>query len=297
MKKPWQKNLETILGVLIGNALLAFTVAAFMVPHGIIMGGATGIGLTISHYLPIQLSLIILAVNACLFLLGAVTLGKKFVITTIASTFLYPACLTVMQAIPGITRLTDNIMLATLYGGALLGLGVGMIVRVGSSTGGTDILALVFNKWFHVSVAVLMYIVDFAVLGAQAVFSDSEQIMYGILALVIETFVLNRVMLMGQSQIQLFVISEKYEEIRERMLKEQNVGVTMVHVETGYGKENKKAVLCVIHNRKLYATNEMIHAIDEKAFITISQINEVKGRGFTLERESYSEAGEAKKES
>ncbi len=292
MKKSWQKNLETVLGVLLGNILLAFTVAAFMVPHGIIMGGATGIGLTISHYLPIQLSLIILVVNACLFLLGAATLGKKFVITTIASTFLYPACLSVMQAIPGITRLTDNIMLATLYGGALLGLGVGVIVRVGSSTGGTDILALVFNKWFHVSVAVLMYIVDFTVLGAQILFSDTEQIMYGILALVMETTILNRVMLMGQSQIQLFVISDKHEEIRERMIKEQDVGVTMVHVETGFGKEEQKAVLCIIPNRKLYATNEMIHTIDEKAFITISQINEVKGRGFTMERVVYTSAEE-----
>lgn len=288
MKKPWQKNLETVLGVLIGNIVLAFTVAAFMVPHGIIMGGATGIGLTISHYLPIQLSLVILVVNACLFLLGSVTLGKKFVITTIASTFLYPASLSVMQAIPGITRLTDNIMLATLYGGALLGLGVGMIVRVGSSTGGTDILALVFNKWFHISVAVLMYIVDFTVLGAQMLFSDTEQIMYGILALVIETTILNRVMLMGQSQIQLFVISEKHEEIRERMLKEQDAGVTMVHVQTGFSKEEQKAIMCIIPNRKLYATNEMIHSIDEKAFITISQINEVKGRGFTMERVVYS---------
>ena len=288
MKKPWQKNLETVLGVLIGNIVLAFTVAAFMVPHGIIMGGATGIGLTISHYLPIQLSLVILVVNACLFLLGAVTLGQKFVITTIASTFLYPASLSVMQAIPGITQLTDNIMLATLYGGALLGLGVGVIVRVGSSTGGTDILALVFNKWFHISVAVLMYIVDFTVLGAQMLFSDTEQIMYGILALVIETTILNRVMLMGQSQIQLFVISEKHEEIRERMLKEQDAGVTMVHVQTGFSKEEQKAIMCIIPNRKLYATNEMIHSIDEKAFITISQINEVKGRGFTMERVVYS---------
>lgn len=289
MKKRWQRNLETVLGVLIGNIVLAFTVAAFLVPHGIIMGGATGIGLAISHYLPVQLSLVILVVNACLFLLGAVTLGKKFIITTIASTFLYPACLSVMQAIPGITELTDNIMLATLYGGVLLGLGIGMIVRVGSSTGGTDILALVFNKWLHVSVAVLIYIVDFTVLGAQMLFSNAEQIMYGILVLVIETTVLNRVMLMGQSQIQLFVISEKYEEIRERMLKEQDVGVTMVHVETGYGKDEQKAVLCIIPNRKLYATNEMIHTIDEKAFITISQINEVKGRGFSMERVAYTE--------
>ena len=103
-------------------------------------------------------------------------------------------------------------------------------------------------------------------------------------------------MLMGQSQIQLFVISERHEEIRERMLKEQDVGVTMVHVETGYGKEEQKAVLCIIPNRKLYATNEMIHTIDEKAFITISQINEVKGRGFTMERVVYAkeEAGTKK---
>ncbi len=288
MKKPWQKNLETVLGVLIGNIVLAFTVAAFMVPHGKIKGGATGIGLKIINNIPIQLSFVILVVNACLFLLGAVTLGKKFVITTIASTFLYPASLSVMQAIPGITQLTDNIMLATLYGGALLGLGVGVIVRVGSSTGGTDILALVFNKWFHISVAVLMYIVDFTVLGAQMLFSDTEQIMYGILALVIETTILNRVMLMGQSQIQLFVISEKHEEIRERMLKEQDAGVTMVHVQTGFSKEEQKAIMCIIPNRKLYATNEMIHSIDEKAFITISQINEVKGRGFTMERVVYS---------
>lgn len=296
MKKTWEKNLETVIGVLVGNLVLAFTVAAFLVPHGIIMGGATGLGLTIAHYVPLQLSLIIFVVNACLFLLGAVTLGKKFIFTTIASTFLYPACLSIMQAIPGIDSLTDNMMLASIYGAVILGAGVGIILRVGASTGGTDILALVLNKWLHIKVAILMYIVDFLVLGAQALFSDAEQIMYGLMVLVIETFVLNRVMLMGQAQIQLFVISEKYEEIRNRMLKEQDVGVTMVHVETGYGKEEQKAVLCVIPNRKLYATNEMIHTIDAKAFITISQINEVRGRGFTMERVAYSEEEKNKSE-
>lgn len=287
MKKTWQKNLETIIGVVFGNAVLAFTVAAFIVPNGIIMGGATGIGLIITHFISFQLSAVVLIVNAVLFLLGASTLGKKFILTTIVSTFLYPVCLSVMQAIPGITDLTDNILLATLYGGALIGLGVGIIVRVGASTGGTDILALVLNKWLHSNVAILIYVVDFTVLGVQMFFSDTEQIMYGVLVLVIETIVLNRVMLMGHSQIQLFVISEKYDEVRERMLLEYNVGVTMVHIESGYGKENKKAVLCVIPKRKLYLINELIHTVDEKAFITISQINEVKGRGFTLAREPY----------
>lgn len=267
----------------------------FIVPHGIIMGGATGIGLTIHHYLPINLSVIIFVINGVLFLLGAIVLGKEFALATIASSFIYPTFLSIVQEIPGIDSLTDNIMLSTLYGGALLGIGIGLIVRVGSSTGGTDILALVFNKWFHIPMAALLYVIDFLVLGFQMFFSGTEQIMYGILNLVLTTIVLNKVMLLGQSQIQLFIISDKYEEIRERMLKGLDAGVTMVHIETGYGQENKKGVLCVIPNRKLYSVKELVQSIDEKAFITITQINEVSGRGFTMDRIRYEETAEAEK--
>lgn len=284
MKTAQQKMIETVVGIVAGNLVLAFAVSAFLAPHGIIMGGATGIGLTVTHYIPVNLSVVVFLVNIILFLIGAVVLGKKFVVTTTASTFLYPVCLSVLQAVPGITELTDNIMLATFYGGAAIGIGAGLVIRVGASTGGTDILALVFHKWFHIPVAALVYVVDFIVLGNQALFSDSEQIMYGILALVIETALLNRVMLLGQSQIQLFIISDKYEEIREKVLKEMDAGLTMVHIETGYGKENRKGVLCVIPKRKLYSAKELVHSVDEKAFITITQINEVRGRGFSIDR-------------
>ena len=216
-------------------------------------------------------------------------LGKKFAVATIASTFIYPTFLSIVQKIPGIDGLTDNLMLATLYAGALLGVGIGLIVRVGSSTGGTDIVALVLNKWFHIPVAGLLYVIDFLVLGGQIFFSDTEQIMYGVLMLVLETAILNKVMLLGQSQIQLFIISEEYEHIREKMLKELDAGVTMVHVETGYGQENQKGVLCIIPNRKLYSVKELVQSIDPKAFITITQINEVRGRGFSMERVGYEE--------
>lgn len=282
--------MNTVVGVLVGNAILAFAVAAFIVPHGVIMGGATGIGLTVAHYVPVDLSIIIFIVNSILFVLGAAVLGKKFAVATIASTFIYPTFLSIVQKIPGIDGLTDNLMLATLYAGALLGVGIGLIVRVGSSTGGTDILALVFNKWFHIPMAGLLYVIDFLVLGGQVLFSDTEQIMYGILMLVLETTILNKVMLLGQSQIQLFIISEEHEHIREKMLKELDAGVTMVHIETGYGQEEQKGVLCVIPNRKLYSVKELVQSIDSKAFITITQINEVRGRGFTMERVGYEEA-------
>lgn len=289
MKSSLKKHMNTVFGVLVGNAILAFTVAAFIIPHGVIMGGATGIGLTIAHYVPVDLSIIIFIVNSILFVLGATVLGKKFAVATIASTFIYPTFLSIVQKIPGIDGLTDNLMLATLYAGALLGVGIGLIVRVGSSTGGTDIVALVLNKWFHIPVAGLLYVIDFLVLGVQVFFSDTEQIMYGVLMLVLETAILNKVMLLGQSQIQLFIISEEYEHIREKMLKELDAGVTMVHVETGYGQENQKGVLCIIPNRKLYSVKELVQSIDPKAFITITQINEVRGRGFSMERVGYEE--------
>mgnify|MGYP003004140058 FL=1 len=289
MKSSLKKHMNTVFGVLVGNAILAFTVAAFIIPHGVIMGGATGIGLTIAHYVPVDLSIIIFIVNSILFVLGAAVLGKKFAVATIASTFIYPTFLSIVQKIPGIDGLTDNLMLATLYAGALLGVGIGLIVRVGSSTGGTDIVALVLNKWFHIPVAGLLYVIDFLVLGGQVFFSDTEQIMYGVLMLVLETAILNKVMLLGQSQIQLFIISEEYEHIREKMLKELDAGVTMVHVETGYGQENQQGVLCIIPNRKLYSVKELVQSIDPKAFITITQINEVRGRGFSMERVGYEE--------
>lgn len=286
MKENWKKSLETAACVLLGNMVLAVAVAAFIVPHGIIMGGATGVALTVNHYVNGNLSVVIFIVNIILFILGTVVLGKKFALTTLASTIVYPVFLSIVQAIPGITELTDNIMLASLYGGALLGLGIGLVVRVGASTGGTDILALVLHKWFHIALAVFLYIVDFLVLLCQAFFSTSEQILYGVLVLAVTTMMMNRVVLMGQSQIQLFIITEKYEEVKEKVLKEIDAGVTMVHIETGYGAKQQKGVLCVIPNRKLYSVNQTVQLVDPKAFITITQINEVRGRGFTLERDA-----------
>lgn len=289
MKENQRKSVEMLAGVLAGNAVLAFGVAAFVVPKGMIMGGATGIGLTLSHYLHLPLSLSILAVNGAVFILGAIVLGKRFALTTMLSSFVYPLFLSVMQAMPGISAWTDNMMLSTIYGGALLGLGIGLVVRVGASTGGTDTLALVVHRWTHIPVAALLYMIDFAVLGCQMFFSDSEQILYGILILAFTSFILNRVMLLGKSQIQLFVVTDRYREMREKMLKTIDVGVTMVHIETGYGGKQQKGVLCIIPKRKLYAVTEQIQKIDSRAFITITQINEVRGQGFTLERTRYEE--------
>lgn len=276
---------KIIAGVLLGNMILAFTVAGFVIPQGIVMGGATGIGLTVNHYISMDLSAIIFVINVILFVLGAIVLGKKFATTTIISTIVYPVFLKLFRAIPGVGNLTDNTLLAAIYAGVLFGLGIGIIIRMGASTGGTDILALVINKIFHSPLAVCMYGVDFIVIAFQAFFSSSEQILYGIITLLLTSIVLGRVAIFGQSQIQLFIISEKYDEIKEKLLKELSVGATMVKIETGLAQKDQLGIMCVVQNRKLYTINDMIQKIDDKAFITITQINEVKGRGFTLDRD------------
>lgn len=277
--------LKTASYVFVGNTIIAIAVRAFVIPVGLVMGGATGIGLTVNHYMPeLELSTIIFVCNAILFLLGAIVLGKKFALKTVLSTIFYPVMLEVVGRIPGIGAITDNALLAVVYAGILLGFGIGIIMRAGASTGGSDIVALVLSKGTRIKVAICMYIVDFIIIGLQIPISTGEEVLYGILALIISTIVLGRVVVLGQSQIQLFIVSKKHQEIRCRLLEDVDVGVTLLHIETGLESREQNAVLCVIPNRKLHDINKMIQEIDAKAFMTISQIHEVKGRGFTLER-------------
>lgn len=272
------------LSVLAGNALLAFLVAAFVLPRGILMGGTTGIGIVLSKVTGQDTALFVLALNVVLLLFGLFVLGRRFFFSTAASSVLYPAFLALFQRIPGIGALTDNDLLAAIFAGCLLGVSLGLVMRVGSSTGGMDVVNLAFHKWFHFPIAVLVWVSDLVVIGGQAIFAGPESTLLGILVLLLETIVLDRVMLLGQSQLQIYVISDKFEQIRARLLHELGLGVTMTLIETGLLGKQQKGVLCVVHPRQLYAVTACIREEDPQAFITITKIKEVHGKGFTLER-------------
>lgn len=278
------KKVKEITELFVGNVILAFCVAAFFAPHGIILGGATGISLLIGHFIEVETAVIVFTINILLFILGFVSLGKQFALNTVVSTFLYPFLLGVMQRIPSIEHLTENSVLAAVYSGALLGIGVGIIMKAGGSTGGLDIIALSINKWFHIPVAAGVYCIDGLVLLSQLAISNTNQVLLGIFSLVLETVFLNRVIQAGKTQIQVLVISKKFEEIRCEVLETLEAGVTMFYIETGREGKQQKGILCVIPQRKLYTLKKMILEIDPTAFVTINQVNEVSGQGFTTER-------------
>lgn len=287
MKKTKSKIfrlLKLCVSVVVGNALLAFTVAAFIIPHDIIMGGTTGIGIVLNELMPIDTALLILVLNIILLVFGGIVLGFKFFLTTVASSVLYPIMLAGMQKIPAVASVTGNNLLASLVGGCIMGISIGMLMRVGSSTGGMDVVNLVLHKWFHLPVAVFVSATDIIVIGGQALFSSPEQLFLGIITLVCETLMIEQIMVFGKSQLQIFVVSDSYEEIRRKLIEEKDVGVTMAMIETGFFENKQKGILCVISPRKLYEITETIQSADPEAFITVTKIKEVRGRGFTLAR-------------
>lgn len=277
-----KNSLINLASVLAGNALLALGVTAFIAPTALIMGGGTGIAFAMNHYFNIDISLAVLIINIITFILGFFILGKKFAALTIVSTIFYPTSLKIIEEIVNFYNPQFDIFTAAVFGGLLIGLGIGLVLRVGASTGGMDIPPLIINKYTGIPTSVLIYVFDFIIIMAQAFSVDLQTLLYSIIILFITTYTINKTMLIGSNQIQVIIISPKYYEISEWIQKDINRGTTFLNITTGLKKQDQKAVMCVLSQRQLHRFNSGIQEIDPTAFTVISQVHEVKGRGFTL---------------
>lgn len=274
--------IQKFLLILIGNTIYAAAVVMFLLPNDLMSGGTTGLGLFFQNQFQLPIACFVGVFNIIMFLLGAWILGKTFAMTTLVSTFYYPICLDFLQRIPFLQGMTENTMLAVLFSGLMIGVGIGIVIRAGASTGGMDIPPLILNKKFGLSVSFMLYVFDFCILLLQMTFSDKERILYGILLVIIYTMVLNKVLLTGKSQMQVKIVSRNYREISEMISSQLDRGCTLLHAETGYLHLTSMVVLTVISNRELPRLNQKVMELDPKAFMVINQVNEVRGRGFTL---------------
>ena len=276
--------LKTLPWILLGNTVYALGIVMFVLPSGLITGGTTGLAQTAEHFLHIPVSVFVFLMNLCMFLLGAAVLGMKFALTTLVSSFYYPIILGIFQKIPALSNLTREPMLAAVFGGLMIGFGIGSVIRAGASTGGMDIPPLILKKKFGLPVSVMLYVFDVTILVLQMFFSDKEQILYGILLVMIYTVVLDKVLLIGTSQTQVKIISRKYMEINEKIIHELDRGSTLIHATTGFMKQEQPMVMTVISNRELGTLNRLVMETDPQAFMIVGNVNEVKGRGFTQEK-------------
>ena len=275
------KRFVTIGSVFLGNTISALGIGGSLIRAGMMMGGATGIGLAVNHFTGLPVSAALAVLNVVLFVVGAAVLGKAFALMTIISTFYSPFILEmVQQLIP--EPLTQDIMLATIIGGLLVGLGMGMVLRVGASTGGMDIPPLLLKKKAGIPVGVSMYAFDFAILAVQATFAGLERMLYSVILIIIYTVVIDKIMTLGTSQIQAKIISERYEEINRAIQQRLDRGTTLIAMKGGYLGRESYEIMIVLGTRELPRLSELVTEYDPKAFMVVNKVSEVRGRGFTL---------------
>ena len=273
---------KNLFMIFLGNTTMALGIVMFVLPNELMTGGTTGLSLIIDHYLHLPISVFVFIFNCIMFLLGALILGFDFALTTLISTFYYPIALGFFQNIPSLSTITDDRMLSSIFGGLFIGFSLGIVIRCGASTGGMDIPPLILNKNFGLPVSVMLYVFDFLILIGQALFCDKEAILYGILLVMTYTIVLDKILVIGQAQTQVKIISQKSDEINEAITRKMDRGSTLLHTETGYLHSRQNMILTVISNRELSKLNQLVMEIDPTAFMIIGKVNEVHGNGFTL---------------
>ena len=281
MKTLKQKG-KDIVWVVAGNAVLALAVSMFILPYDILSGGVAGIAVALQPLIPLPVTLMVNILVVGLFVIGACFLGKEFAMKTILSSLIYPVFLTFFSGRVPVLDLDP--ILASLYGGLLGGMGVGMALRTGASTGGMDIPPLIVHQLTHIEIAKLVLITDALTVLLGAFTYGLEAVLIGFVSVWASSVAIDKVLMFGGQQAKAIqIISDQYEQIIERIHSELERGTTLIEAQGGYTHEKRKIVLVVITKNQYPALMEMVTAIDKEAFVIANDTHEVKGFGFSFE--------------
>ena len=281
----WIQLARNWASILFGNALYSLAVALFLEPSGLITGGATGIALAIGRLTGLPVSGLLLFINLAMLVWGWAGLGRAFALNTLASSVLSPAFLGLFEGLLAGRVLTEDIFLCTVFSGLGIGVALGLVIRSGASTGGLDIPPLVLNKWFKLPVSATMLTFDIAVLLMQAVFSPVQQVLYGVVMVLIHTIVMDKMLMLGASRTEVKIVSSQSDAICAAILAQLDRGVTILHGEGGYTREPSAVLLSIVSNRELPRLEKLAHSIDPTCFLIVSHVTEVSGRGFSLDKD------------
>lgn len=291
-KKEWVKN---ILLCTLGSFIAAIAINLFMVPSNVISGGVRGFAIVIRKLTEIPVYTTNLVINALLLFIGYRTLKKKTAYLTLYSMI----ALTIFLKFIPIKPFTENLFLSGMFGGSISGIGLGLIFITGATTGGTDMIGRIINRYFpHVKFQNAMYTIDGLVLLFNAIANASTEIfLLSVMTIFIEFTFLNKVLGAGGGYTKgLFIISAKAHELGDILLKELGRGLTSLKGQGLYSKEDRDIILCVIPRSQFVEVKEIIRETDPKAFIMVTDMTEVYGGGFKqFEEGENNESGRNRK--
>ncbi|RKD25314.1 Uncharacterized membrane-anchored protein YitT, contains DUF161 and DUF2179 domains [Caminicella sporogenes DSM 14501] len=284
MKKIKKSSLMDYMGITFGTFLMAASLVLFLEPNTIAPGGVTGLAIVIQKISGIPIDVTNLAINIPLFIIGIITLGAAFGMKTVYGIFFLSFFIRILIIFLGKNiNATEDLLLASIYGGVLMGIGLGFVFKSKATTGGTDLAGTILHKYIpNLSIAKLMMMIDLIIIATAGIVDKNiETSLYSIIALYVIVKVADFIV-EGLNYAKAFQIITDYpEEISSEIISKLNRGVTALKGKGMYTGKEKDVLLCVVDRAQVSKLKEIVHNIDKKAFIMVSTIHEVLGEGFT----------------
>lgn len=273
-----RKNILQFLGIAIGATIAASGLVLFLIPNKIAAGGVSGLATVIYYLSGLPTGLTMLALNIPLFLLAARQMGIFFLMRTFYGTLVFSAAVDLLSII--LKPFTTDPLLSAVYGGLLMGAGLGIVIRSDGSTGGTDLASRILHRYAHISIGQALMLIDTAVIMTAGIVFNLELALYGLLSLFITTKVLDGVQEgFGYAKAAL-IISEHSETIAQRIMQEMDRGVTGLSGRGLYTGQMRETLLCVVHRSEITRLKAVVAEADPEAFVVLSDVREVLGEGF-----------------
>ncbi|HWL26487.1 MAG TPA: YitT family protein [Ureibacillus sp.] len=263
--------------VTVGALVFAFGLELLLVPNNVLDGGIVGISIILSHFLGLPIGVFIFILNLPFIFIGYKQIGKTFALTTSLGITILSVSTVLLHHLEPFTK---DLLLATIFGGILLGLGVGIVIRYGGCLDGTEVMAILFNKKTPFSVGEIILFINIVIFTIAGFVFTWEQAMYSAVAYYIASKMIDIVVLGMEESKSVYVISDDIEEIGQAIMDRLGRGVTYLHGEGAYTGNDKKIIFCVITRLEESKMKEIVRSIDTQAFLAIGNISEVRGGRF-----------------
>lgn len=271
-------HLKRIVAIILGAVIVAASINSMIIPNKIADGGVTGIAIIVYYLFNLPVSKVVILLNIPLFLIGWKMVGRIFLVYSIIGVAAFSLALEVTTTIP---NPTGDPLLACIFAGVVSGIGMGIIFRSRGSLGGTDILAVFFSRTTSFSVGQVLMGIDALIFIAAALFLGPEQAMYAMIYMFIATKVIDMVQEGLNPSKSVLVVTGDPHGIAQDIMEKLDRGVTLFQAKGAYSKENKEVVYCVVSRTEMSQIKEIIRTRDPKAFLSISDVPEVVGEGFS----------------
>lgn len=264
--------------VVLGTLLGGVSFNGFFLPYDIAPGGVTGISTVLASFLPLGVGLLSFLINVPLFLLGWRTVGWRFAVRSFIAMLLLSLFIDVLPS----GDLSGNVMLAAIFGGLLLGVGLGMVVRGGATTGGTDMAAkMLHERISFVSIPAILLAIDGAVVLVAAMVFGAEAGLWALISLFVSSYAMDMVIKGFNTAMQFMIITNHADEIIRRIHGELDRGCTRLMAQGTYSGRNVGTLICVLSRMEAPQLKKIVAEVDPKAFVTVCNVNEALGEGFT----------------